>query len=91
MTPRCPVNFLTLHFKSGQLVTTPSTSELEGEGLREPWVYMQCGHVFGQHSWKGLKDEDNDCRTCPICSKVGEGERERERERERARGRERWY
>ncbi|XP_019850677.1 PREDICTED: pellino isoform X1 [Amphimedon queenslandica] len=72
MTPQCPVNFMTLHFKSGRLVTTPATETgLEGETLREPWVYMNCGHVFGQHSWKGLKDEDNHQRTCPLCSKVG--------------------
>ena len=65
MAPQCPVNFLTLHFKGGELVPSPVVDE-----DREPWVYLSCGHVFGQHQWKGSPEESNRARTCPICRRV---------------------
>lgn len=66
MAPQCPVNLLTLHFKSGELVPSPVIDE-----DREPWVYLSCGHVFGQHQWKGSPEESNRARTCPICRRSG--------------------
>ncbi len=38
---------------------------------REPWVYLACGHVYSQHSWKAKPDESNSRRTCPLCMAVG--------------------
>ena len=69
LTPQCPVNFLTLHFRGGKLVTD-TTKPNEDDNSREPWVYMACGHVVGQHNWKGSQNDNNETRTCPICSRV---------------------
>ena len=66
MAPQCPVNLLTLHFKDGGLVPSDSIEDQ----MREPWVYQECGHVFGQHQWKGSSKVDEGGRTCPICRKV---------------------
>ncbi len=71
MAPQCPVNLLTLHFKEGGgLVPSHDIAE---DQMREPWVYQECGHVFGQHEWKGSSKEDKSGnRTCPICRKVSQ-------------------
>ena len=42
--------------------------------MRDPWMYQECGHVFGQHQWKGgpgVKEGGGATRTCPMCRKVG--------------------
>ena len=39
--------------------------------LREPWIYLRCGHVYSYHNWKASAEEDNSQRTCPLCRKVG--------------------
>jgi pellino protein len=70
LTPQCLVNFLTLHFKGGHLVTSP-TSVPHDDDLREPWMYVNCGHVFGKHDWKWTDNETDTHRTCPICHKAG--------------------
>lgn len=57
--PQCPVGLNTLVLpKKGTL----------GLSDRQPYVYLQCGHVHGQHQW-GQKD-DKTARTCPLCLKV---------------------
>lgn len=71
MAPQCPVNLLTLHFKDGGLVP----SEDIEDKMREPWVYQECGHVFGQHDWNDVvmskkEEEENGIRRCPMCRKV---------------------
>lgn len=58
--PQCPVGLNTLVLpKKGTL----------GLSDRQPYVYLQCGHVHGQHQW-GQKD-DKTARTCPLCLKDG--------------------
>ncbi|XP_069117481.1 protein pellino-like [Argopecten irradians] len=57
--PQCPVGLMTLVF--------PSKGTLELSD-KQPYVYLQCGHVHGQHQW-GQKE--NDSRTCPLCIKDG--------------------
>lgn len=56
--PQCPVGLMTL--------VLPSKGTLELSD-KQPYVYLQCGHVHGQHQW-GHKE--NDSRTCPLCIKV---------------------
>lgn len=71
MAPQCPVNLLTLHFRDGGLVPSEDIPE---DRMREPWVYQECGHVFGQHDWNDAvtsnKEGDNGNRKCPMCRKV---------------------
>ena len=52
--PQCPVGLMTL--------VLPSKGTL-GTADKQPYVYLQCGHVHGHHQW-GQKD---DSRTCPLC------------------------
>lgn len=49
--------------KNYNLSTSSSSSE-----DRVPMVYLECGHVHGQHNW-GVKNDNND-RECPLCRKV---------------------
>ena len=39
------------------------------ESDKQPYVYLNCGHVHGQHNW-GPEDPDTKDRTCPMCRKV---------------------
>ncbi|XP_078316176.1 protein pellino-like [Crassostrea virginica] len=58
--PQCPVGLNTLVLpKKGTL----------GLSDKQPYVYLQCGHVHGQHQW-GQRD-DKTARTCPLCLKDG--------------------
>ena len=57
--PQCPVGLNTL--------VLPSKNTLS-DSDKTPYVYLNCGHVHGQHSWgKGI--DVNNC-TCPMCLKV---------------------
>ena len=68
MAPQCPVNLLTLHFREGKLVPSYETEDK----MRDPWMYQECGHVFGQHQWKGgVGEVGGATRSCPMCRKVG--------------------
>eukprot|EP00731_Ephydatia_muelleri_P027733 Em0019g606a len=58
--PQCPVNFLTLHFRSQSAASTE-------ESLREPWAYLKCGHIYSHHDWKAGSEENYTHRTCPMC------------------------
>ena len=58
MRPQCPVGLNTLVLpRKNTLIDTD----------KQPYVYMECGHVHGQHAWG--KDNSN-TRTCPMCRKV---------------------
>ncbi len=35
-----------------------------------PYVYVLCGHVHGNHQW-GVKNDNNQSRECPLCRTVG--------------------
>ena len=39
-----------------------------GVNDKQPFVYLKCGHVHGQHQWG--QSNDNDGRTCPLCLTV---------------------
>lgn len=58
--PVCPVGLNTL--------VIPRKSCLDFD-QQQPYVYLSCGHVQGLHHW-GL-NKDTDCRTCPMCLKMG--------------------
>ncbi len=58
--PQCPVGLNTLVLPSKNTLT---------ESDKQPYVYLNCGHVHGQHNW-GPEDPDTKDRTCPMCRKV---------------------
>jgi len=58
--PQCPVGLNTLVLPRKNTLT---------ESEKQPYVYLECGHVHGQHAW-GRVDETNNTRTCPMCRKV---------------------
>ena len=58
--PQCPVGLHTLVIKSQSHSTNSSN----------PYVYVSCGHVHGNHQW-GAKDDDDQARECPLCRTVG--------------------
>ncbi|KAG9338198.1 hypothetical protein JZ751_026948, partial [Albula glossodonta] len=41
--PQCPVGFNTLAF--------PSLAQRQTVDKKQPWVYVNCGHVHGYHNW----------------------------------------
>ncbi|KAG7484939.1 hypothetical protein MATL_G00055650 [Megalops atlanticus] len=46
--PQCPVGFNTLAF--------PSLAQREIVDKKQPWVYVNCGHVHGYHNWGFRRD-----------------------------------
>ncbi|MGH0142204.1 UNVERIFIED_CONTAM: hypothetical protein FKN15_077840 [Acipenser sinensis] len=61
--PQCPVGFNTLAF--------PSLAQREVVDKKQPWVYVNCGHVHGYHNWGFRKEKGGDERECPMCRRVG--------------------
>ncbi|XP_041723787.1 E3 ubiquitin-protein ligase pellino homolog 1 isoform X3 [Coregonus clupeaformis] len=73
--PQCPVGFNTLAF--------PSLAQREIVDKKQPWVYVNCGHVHGYHNWGYRKDKGHNVgpggtapastgeRECPMCRCVG--------------------
>ena len=57
--PQCPVGLNTLVLPRKNTLTVSE---------KQPYVYLNCGHVHGQHDW-GASDEQGD-RTCPMCRMV---------------------
>ncbi|KAL6490470.1 E3 ubiquitin-protein ligase pellino homolog 1 [Colossoma macropomum] len=47
--PQCPVGFNTLAF--------PSLAQRATVDKKQPWVYMNCGHVHGYHNWGFRKEK----------------------------------
>lgn len=47
--PQCPVGFNTLAF--------PSLAQRATIDKKQPWVYMNCGHVHGYHNWGFRKEK----------------------------------
>lgn len=58
--PQCPVGLNTL--------VIPRKSTLSNND-KQPYVYLNCGHVQGLHEWG--QDKESDARTCPMCLKIG--------------------
>ncbi|XP_066574998.1 E3 ubiquitin-protein ligase pellino homolog 1 isoform X3 [Amia ocellicauda] len=66
--PQCPVGFNTLAF--------PSLAQREIVDKKQPWVYVNCGHVHGYHNWGFRKEKAGgggagNERECPMCRRVG--------------------
>ncbi|XP_035263393.1 E3 ubiquitin-protein ligase pellino homolog 3-like [Anguilla anguilla] len=69
--PQCPVGLNTLAFPS--LAQRPT-----GVDKKQPWVYVNCGHVHGYHNWgfrrdraPGTSPAATGDRECPMCRRVG--------------------
>ncbi|KAK6181044.1 hypothetical protein SNE40_008984 [Patella caerulea] len=58
--PQCPVGLNTL------VLPTRGSLNLHD---KQPYVYLNCGHVHGKHQWGVLDSEST--RTCPLCLTVG--------------------
>ena len=56
--PQCPVGLNTL-------VIPRRGNNLAAD--KQPYVYLNCGHVQGLHAWGGDGSQD---RQCPICLAV---------------------
>uniref|UniRef100_A0AAY4DJY0 Uncharacterized protein n=1 Tax=Denticeps clupeoides TaxID=299321 RepID=A0AAY4DJY0_9TELE len=67
--PQCPVGFNTLAF--------PSMRRKEVVDEKQPWVYLNCGHVHGYHNWDNHDSPQQDARAegrereCPMCRARG--------------------
>ncbi|XP_069064064.1 E3 ubiquitin-protein ligase pellino homolog 3 isoform X1 [Pleurodeles waltl] len=61
--PQCPVGFNTLVF--------PSLAQREVVEKKQPWAYVNCGHVHGYHNWGFRKEKGEHERECPMCRRVG--------------------
>ncbi|CAF0898295.1 unnamed protein product [Adineta steineri] len=61
--PQCPVGLHTLVIKS-----QPFSSLLTN--FSNPYVYVLCGHVHGNHQW-GVRNNNTQSRECPLCRTVG--------------------
>ena len=57
--PQCPVGLTTLAF--------PKRSRAPRETEKQPWVYLECGHVLGRIDWGHQGKE----RVCPMCRSIG--------------------
>ncbi|XP_064604047.1 uncharacterized protein LOC135469349 [Liolophura sinensis] len=58
--PQCPVGLNTLVLP---------TRHRAAASEKQPYVYLKCGHVHGQHEWGHMENNAN--RTCPLCFTVG--------------------
>ncbi|XP_064623942.1 E3 ubiquitin-protein ligase pellino homolog 2-like [Lineus longissimus] len=58
--PQCPVGLNTLVIPSKNTMTVSE---------KQPFVYLNCGHVHGQHDWG--QDTDSNERMCPMCRTSG--------------------
>lgn len=75
--PQCPVglNTLVIPRKSGMSSANLAADE------KQPWVYLNCGHVQGYHDWGHVREPSGKdggkggcgagARTCPMCFKSG--------------------
>ncbi|XP_034954508.1 E3 ubiquitin-protein ligase pellino homolog 3 isoform X2 [Zootoca vivipara] len=61
--PQCPVGFSTLAF--------PSLAQRGVVEKKQPWVYVNCGHVHGFHNWGFRKEKGGLERECPMCRRSG--------------------
>ncbi|UJR33300.1 hypothetical protein I4U23_020750 [Adineta vaga] len=61
--PQCPVGLHTLVIKNHPFSSLSNN-------FANPYVYVLCGHVHGNHQW-GMKNDNNQSRECPLCRTVG--------------------
>ncbi|CAF0741960.1 unnamed protein product [Rotaria sp. Silwood1] len=60
--PQCPVGLNTLVIKTSNFSSISSN-------FSNPYVYVSCGHVHGNHQW-GVINDNNHLRECPLCRTV---------------------
>ncbi|XP_047512621.1 protein pellino isoform X1 [Pieris napi] len=60
--PQCPVGLNTL--------VIPRKLSTAHQDLNQPYVYLNCGHVQGEHSW-GAEGSETGVRRCPMCLTAG--------------------
>lgn len=60
--PQCPVGLNTL-------VIPRKSASLGAADDKQPYVYLNCGHVQGYHDWG--QNKHSNTRTCPMCFKSG--------------------
>ncbi|KAH9630815.1 hypothetical protein HF086_001043 [Spodoptera exigua] len=60
--PQCPVGLNTL--------VIPRKLSSAHQDLNQPYVYLNCGHVQGEHSW-GAEGSESGSRRCPMCLTAG--------------------
>lgn len=58
--PQCPVNLNTL--------VIPRKKSSSSTNQHQPYVYLQCGHVQGNHDWG---QESLTTKRCPMCHATG--------------------
>jgi pellino protein len=61
--PQCPVGLNTLIIKTNPISSASTNAP-------NPYVYVLCGHVHGNHKW-GVKNDNHESRECPLCRTVG--------------------
>lgn len=66
--PTCPVGLYTLVFPHHSEESSMASVGEIPEEKQQPYAYLSCGHVQGEHAWGLNKDSNN--RTCPMCLKV---------------------
>ncbi|KAF9823898.1 hypothetical protein SFRURICE_013435 [Spodoptera frugiperda] len=62
LTFQCPVGLNTL--------VIPRKLSSAHQDLNQPYVYLNCGHVQGEHSW-GAEGSESGSRRCPMCLTAG--------------------
>lgn len=61
--PQCPVGLNTLQIPR-------KSASLGSNDDKQPYVYLNCGHVQGQHFWGQVNKRPN-ARLCPMCFETG--------------------
>lgn len=61
--PQCPVGLNTLQIPR-------KSASLGSNDDKQPYVYLNCGHVQGNHDW-GQMNKKSNARMCPMCFETG--------------------
>ncbi|CAL8077541.1 unnamed protein product [Calicophoron daubneyi] len=69
---QCPILYRTLRlpsFSQLDMVAPPKFSPDNDSmmSVSKPYVYLNCGHVYGWHTWRADGDINDSYRTCPLC------------------------
>ncbi|KAG5453164.1 E3 ubiquitin-protein ligase pellino 1 [Clonorchis sinensis] len=70
---QCPIMYRTLRLSLSVFPSKSNNSLFaddapsQTETPSEPYVYLNCGHVHGWHTWVGEANKDTVDRTCPLC------------------------
>ncbi|KAF7256683.1 hypothetical protein EG68_06427 [Paragonimus skrjabini miyazakii] len=67
ITQRSPVDPPRLDVRPLIVLDTDSPPVSPNDSKSEPYVYLNCGHVHGWHTWLAECDNSTMGRTCPLC------------------------